>query len=172
MNGHLCKGPGSQFAAISSKNRLLYGTVEAGQAVEVCHIYWVCMYTHSGAFCILIRLHLQIQSGELPDPEVLLMFNTLGELYIIDISGYVRSLLSSPSHVSEMLSLYNILPAILLYGKSLHTPWCLQPSTHHQPVLWVHSLTSPFMRMLRIFVHHTIVYLLEAQHWWWDILPG
>ena len=87
MNGHLCKGSGSQFAAISSKNRLFYGMVEAGQAVEVCNIQ---CYAHCDAFSTLVKMHLQIQSGELADSEVLLMFNTLGELSIIDISRYVK----------------------------------------------------------------------------------
>lgn len=67
-------GKGGQFAVLSSSNRLFYGTIASGWAIEVRNI--LCgegLYAHLG----------QISSGELPGTEAVISFNSLGQLRII-----------------------------------------------------------------------------------------
>jgi hypothetical protein len=101
-------GKGSQFAVLSSSNRLFYGTVTSGWAIE-------------------------IPSGELSVTEALLSFNSLGQLRIISFesNGTGITVRNLPTYSLLMDALYP--PPACPFSRWMHS----QQHGHQQSVLYL-----------------------------------
>jgi hypothetical protein len=77
----MASGRGGQFAVLSSSNRLFYGTISSGSAVE-------------------------ISSGALPDSEAVIFFNSLGQLRIVTIENSGVEVYTLPTYALLLDALY------------------------------------------------------------------